>query len=156
MDLIFGGAYQGKLDYAKKEFHIEEDEIFTCADIDSCAEPEEALLVLQPMKALQILQKRQSRIGDMTEIRAINKLENFTYACAVNGINAVEYLKNNTSFWEDKIVIATDISQGIVPMKPEERAWREMNGRAMAFLAGQAESVTRVFCGLPQKLKQRG
>ena len=38
-------------------------------------------------------------------------------------------------------------------MDPVDRAWREMNGRALLYLAGIAESVERVFCGIPQRLK---
>ena len=36
MNLIIGGAYQGKLTYAKKAYHLEEADIFTCtgAEID--------------------------------------------------------------------------------------------------------------------------
>lgn len=54
---------------------------------------------------------------------------------------------------QDKIVIARDISQGIVPIDSVQRAWREASGRAMMYLAGEAEEVYRVFCGLSEKLK---
>ena len=32
MIVIFGGAYQGKLDYAKEKFNICDDDVFTCTD----------------------------------------------------------------------------------------------------------------------------
>lgn len=38
MELIIGGAYQGKLDHAKEKYHIEEKDIFVCSeekDIDT-------------------------------------------------------------------------------------------------------------------------
>ena len=54
---------------------------------------------------------------------------------------------------EDKIIIVTDISQGIVPMDPAQRNWREMVGRTMLYLGGKAEKVIRVFCGLGQEIK---
>jgi adenosyl cobinamide kinase/adenosyl cobinamide phosphate guanylyltransferase len=38
-------------------------------------------------------------------------------------------------------------------MDPLDRAWREMNGRTLLYLAGIAESVERLFCGIPQKIK---
>jgi len=33
------------------------------------------------------------------------------------------------------------------------RAWRDMTGRLCAYLSSEADSVTRMFCGLEQKLK---
>ena len=32
MVLIFGGAYQGKLDFAMKKFNIKDTDIFTCTE----------------------------------------------------------------------------------------------------------------------------
>ena len=56
-------------------------------------------------------------------------------------------------FREDAVLISRDISAGIVPIDPEQRAWREDVGRYLASLAAKADTVTRIFCGLPQKLK---
>ena len=47
----------------------------------------------------------------------------------------------------------TDVSQGIVPMEPELRAFREMNGRLMLQLAAEADEVHRVFCGMGKRVK---
>lgn len=52
-----------------------------------------------------------------------------------------------------KVVIATEIGSGVVPMEKEERAKRELAGRLNCLLAAQAETVVRVFCGLPMVLK---
>ena len=46
-----------------------------------------------------------------------------------------------------------DISQGVVPVDPLQRAWREACGRALIYLAQEAGEVYRVFCGLPERLK---
>ena len=32
MILIFGGAYQGKLDFAKEKFNISDEEVFECTE----------------------------------------------------------------------------------------------------------------------------
>ena len=53
----------------------------------------------------------------------------------------------------DKILLCEDISCGVVPIDPEQRAWREAVGRMNAMLAARAERVTRIFCGLPMELK---
>ena len=50
-------------------------------------------------------------------------------------------------------VIANEIGGGIVPSDPEERRKREAAGRLSCLLAGKADMVIRVCCGLPQVLK---
>lgn len=52
-----------------------------------------------------------------------------------------------------KIVIATEIGGGVVPVDAEERAHREAAGRLACMLAARADTVIRVCCGLPQLLK---
>ena len=52
-----------------------------------------------------------------------------------------------------KIVIATEIGGGVVPMDACQRARREAAGRLSCLLAERADTVVRVCCGLPQLLK---
>jgi adenosyl cobinamide kinase/adenosyl cobinamide phosphate guanylyltransferase len=53
----------------------------------------------------------------------------------------------------DKIFIACDVSQGLVPMDATDRAFREMMGRTLLHLSKAADEVHRVFCGIGQRLK---
>ena len=55
--------------------------------------------------------------------------------------------------FRDSILISREIGSGIVPMDPEERAWRERHGRLLRQLAEQAGHVYRIFCGLTEELK---
>ena len=125
MVLIFGGAYQGKLDFAMKKFNIKDTDIFTCTE-DS--------------------------FPDFSK-KIIDRAELFFLKCVKDGIEPRDILCENINMLQDKIVIARDISQGIVPIDSVQRAWREASGRAMMYLAGDAEEVYRVFCGLSEKLK---
>jgi adenosylcobinamide kinase/adenosylcobinamide-phosphate guanylyltransferase len=125
MVLIFGGAYQGKLDFAMKKFNIKDTDIFTCTE-DS--------------------------FPDFSK-KIIDRAELFFLKCVKAGIEPRDILCENINMLQDKIVIARDISQGIVPIDSVQRAWREASGRAMMYLAGEAEEVYRVFCGLSEKLK---
>ena len=52
-----------------------------------------------------------------------------------------------------KIVIASELGGGVVPVDLEERAAREAAGRLACLLAARADTVIRVVCGLPQVLK---
>lgn len=51
------------------------------------------------------------------------------------------------------VVIATEVGGGVVPVSPGERAAREAAGRLNCLLAQRAETVVRVFCGIPMVLK---
>lgn len=124
MILIIGGAYQGKLAFAESTFGLTQADIFTC---------EEAAPVFGS--------------------RCIDHLERFTYYCAVNHLDAVEYFRENEEKWADSVLICEDISCGIVPLGADMRAWREMNGRLCLYLSQKAARVSRIFCGLEQRLK---
>lgn len=54
---------------------------------------------------------------------------------------------------EKKVVIATEVGGGVVPMDPDERRSRESAGRLSCLLASRADTVIRVCCGLPRVLK---
>ena len=122
MVLIIGGAYQGKTEYAKKTYSLQDADIFTCENM-----------------------------GIDPKARAIRHLERFAQACVRAGKEPAEVL--NAIDLSDKILICEDISCGVVPIDPEQRAWREAVGRMNAMLAARAERVTRIFCGLPMELK---
>lgn len=126
MKVIFGGAYQGKLDYAKQNFNIADGNVYMC---------------------------RQDSTEIDTTKTIIYGLENFTFACVKAGLEARDVLADLGDALADKIIIVSDISQGIVPLDADQRAWREMNGRCMLWLGKNADRVIRVFCGLGQDIK---
>ena len=51
------------------------------------------------------------------------------------------------------VVVADEISCGVVPVDQNERIWREAAGRALCALAQRSESVTRVICGIGVRIK---
>ena len=63
----------------------------------------------------------------------------------------LEALAEELSRWE--VVIAPETGGGVVPLDPAEREAREAAGRLSCLLAERAETVVRVFCGLPSVLK---
>lgn len=125
MDLIIGGAYQGKREYAKSRFSLGEEEIFTCReDGEICL-----------------------------SARCVDRLEEFTLRCVRDGVDPVAFFREREGEWQDSVLICQDIFCGVVPLGAENRAWREATGRLCVYLSGQAVSVTRMFCGLAQRLK---
>ena len=125
MEFIIGGAYQGKLDCALKKYNLTENEIFTCTE----------------------------EHGIEFGARCIYKIEEFTLWCVRNGKDATEIFKENRDKWADSVLICQDIFCGVVPLGADMRAWRDMTGRLCAYLSEEAASVTRIFCGLEQRLK---
>lgn len=119
MDLVIGGAYQGKLEYAKKTFHLSDDDIYTCTEDDDI---------------------------DVTR-RCLYHVERYMLRCLRQG--ETRYF----AYRRDAVILCDDIFCGVVPMDPETRAWREAAGRYLNGLSLRADTVTRLFCGLPQRLK---
>ena len=120
MILIIGGAYQGKLDFAKEIFGLNDEDVFVCG-------------------AEEI---------DFSK-RCIYKIEEFTYGHP----DPIGYFQTHQDAWQDSILILQDIFCGIVPMGAEIRAWRQKTGRLAQYLSKEATQVSRIFCGLEQRLK---
>ena len=83
--------------------------------------------------------------------RALCHVEQYVLRCVREGRDETALLDAPL---DDKILIFDDISCGVVPMDAETREWREAVGRMNAALAARADTVTRIFCGLPMELKR--
>ena len=55
----------------------------------------------------------------------------------------------------DAVIVMDEIGCGIVPIEKDDRAWREAVGRIGCALAEKAETVERIVCGIPVKIKGR-
>lgn len=120
MILIIGGAYQGKLDFAKEVFDITEDDVYICTKDNI----------------------------DFTK-RCIYKIESFT----AHHPDPIAYFESHRKDWQDSILIVQDVFCGVVPMGAENRSWRQRTGRLAQYLSKEATQVSRLFCGLEQRLK---
>lgn len=134
MIFIIGGAYQGKLEYAKKAHDISEEEVFDCKAVFSKGD------------AVKIPEIDFSKT-------CIYGIEEFAYYCVQNGIEPLDYFKEHESEWHDCILICEDLFCGVVPLGADMREWRQATGRLCKYLSQRAEAVSRIFCGLEQRLK---
>lgn len=124
MILIIGGAYQGKLDYAKTIRNLSENDIFTCTD------------------------------GEISfEKPCIRHIEDFCLHCVQKGIEPMDYFSEHREAWQNSILICRDIFCGVVPIDPVDREWRQATARLCQYLSREAFQVSRIFCGLEQRLK---
>ena len=124
MHLIIGGAYAGKLDFAREIYGL------TSEDVSDC---------------------REGR-PDFS-CKCIRHLEAFALDCVRRGEDPVVFFRENKEKWEKSVLICRDISGGVVPMNKEDRRWREATGHLCQYLSKEADRVSRIFCGLEQRLK---
>ena len=127
MVLIFGGVYQGKLEYALSRFELTDNDIFYCTEGDE-ARPTGKKIIYEADKWV------------LSIIRAGKNVQD----------EARQFLQENPS----AIVICNDISCGIVPMDPVMRKWREETGRFMGLISQHSGEVIRLYCGIPTVLKE--
>ena len=133
MDLIIGGAYQGKLTYAAEHYALSPDEIFDLAEIQT----------------LPVLKEDFPK-----NCRCFFHLEALTKkAAAQKNFSPEEFLKSLPETFFDAIIVSREIGSGIVPTDAFERAYREFHGSVLSLLTKRSESVIRIFCGLPEVLK---
>jgi adenosylcobinamide kinase/adenosylcobinamide-phosphate guanylyltransferase len=123
MVLIYGAAYAGKRDTAREYYG-------TDALCDGRTAPFSAVLTVPAVTNYHALVRRLLDAGESPQ--------DFTRRLIAA---------------EPEVVITDDIGSGIVPLEREERLWREECGICTRLLAGNAETVIRVVCGIPQVLK---
>ena len=86
--------------------------------------------------------------------KVICGLHKFTYFNVTKEKSSIEFIKNNIKLFKNKIIICDDISSGIVPLKKEDRIWREETGKCLQYLSKESSKVYRMFCGIPSVIKE--
>lgn len=124
MHLIIGGACQGKRRFVLETYHLSDEQIFRC-----------------------------NRETVDFSYPCVARLEEFTYGCIQRQQDPIAYFEENRDKWRYSILICRDIFGGIVPIEADIRAWREATGRLCQYLSREASAVSRIFCGLEQRLK---
>ena len=129
MKLIIGGYAQGKLKYAVSKYNVAEEHVFegTLPANEEAEKIEGAVIVSSFHKWI----KKRIKEGGRPE----------------------EEISSFVKKHADAIIICDEIGNGIVPMDPFERVYRERTGRILVKLAEDAEEVERVVCGIAQKIK---
>ena len=125
MILIIGGAYKWKLDFAKKDLKIDKRSIaYTNRD-------------------------REYVIEDMTTLYGY---EEVVLSQIRGGISPSKWLLENISSFKGKVIIAQDMSCGVVPIEKEQRALLEELGKCLRIFSNHRDEVYRLFCGISDRL----
>ena len=130
LTLIIGGAYQGKLTYAVQRLGFN-----AAAVLDLAAAQCPVYIHFEALT-----QKIAAEYADLDA--AVKRLDD-------------DFLAPLFTLSEKKrtALIAREIGCGVVPLSEKDRLWRELHGAALAKAAAKADSVIRLFCGLPERLK---
>lgn len=156
LDLYLGGYAQGKLQYVLRKYSDQNMEIAEGTQL-ICEGPD-ATCGCEQTDVCRIWNHFHCFVREMAANRLPAHLSEFPYC---------EQEKREDLFlnecWERirqvgqtcrKLIVISDIAgNGIVPLDPKERIYREMLGRLQVRLAAQAGHVERVTAGLGQVLK---
>ena len=69
------------------------------------------------------------------------------------GLDPLAETENFLAENPDAVIVMDEIGCGIIPLEKPARLWREAVGRVGCLLAERAETVERVVCGIPIKIK---
>ncbi|MCM1101192.1 MAG: bifunctional adenosylcobinamide kinase/adenosylcobinamide-phosphate guanylyltransferase [Clostridium sp.] len=130
MKLVIGGIAQGKLEYVLQKYAVSKERVWSGA-----------------------LPDRAERSDRNKGTVVLYKFQDWVKARIACGGCPEEEILRFLDECKDCIIISDEIGNGIVPTDPVERAYRERTGRILVQLAGRAEEVERVICGIAQRIK---
>ena len=140
MELYIGGFAQGKLECVKCRYNENQKTEKLFVKVIDCVDSHYKKMLLETECDVLILNHLHLWVRDLLD----EGMEEEKIQTTI-----LSWIKSNP----DAIVICDELGNGIVPIKKQERIWREQTGRLMIELAKQAERVERILCGLGQRLK---
>lgn len=126
MELVIGGAYQGK---------------------------KEAAIQIFGLKKAEILEGTSCELEEVFSGKAVCDFHMLIRRLMEQGGNPEEFFERLRKENPDVILISNEIGYGIVPMERFERDWREKTGRICCLAAQEAKNVIRVMAGNPVYIK---
>lgn len=130
MWLVIGGTAQGKLDYVKGQYP--QAPVFDEKSFKALCAEEHADRIVWNHFHLSVKKLMKKGLSEM-QIAGMIK----------------DVLDKNPSI----VVISDEIGNGVVPVDEMERRYRDFVGRQLIYIAGRAEKVVRVLCGIPSRIK---
>lgn len=128
MELYIGGYAQGKLAYVQKKYSLTAEQT-----IDGAME--------------EFNGQRTSGV------RIFNHFHLWVRRHLKAGEDVGMLMERLLAEQPDCIILSDEIGNGIVPIDPAEREYREQTGRLLCELAEKASHVERIVCGIGEKIK---
>ena len=127
MQLVTGGAFQGKKEYVKQEFGLKQEEM-----TDGGTAAYEDIFHCRCMYHFHEWIK--NRIQEEKDLTGLEE----------------ELSEKNP----DLILITNELGNGLVPIDAFDRKYRETSGRVCTKIAGKCNRVIRVLCGIGMVIKK--
>jgi adenosyl cobinamide kinase/adenosyl cobinamide phosphate guanylyltransferase len=146
MHFITGGSFNGKKKWALKLYDLsidsEELQIIRYYDTERIVEPTEIHKPVLLLEGIEYWIQHKLSIIDEEEL--------YDYFLTFFK-RIMDWEKNGDN--HQVILIGSDITKGIVPIKKEDRQWRDATGRIYQAAASMADRVDVVWYGLNDRLK---
>lgn len=153
MEVYFGGAFQGKLEYV-----LEKRGCLKVADGADCSlkDIKEAQVLNHLHLYIKRLTYKEGAAYNTTVDDIITADDTITADTTAKTMSAAEIINDIYEANPDIILICDEVGGGIVPLKKEDRIYREAVGRALCCAVKKSDRVERVMCGIGQCLKCDG
>ncbi|MBR1592078.1 MAG: bifunctional adenosylcobinamide kinase/adenosylcobinamide-phosphate guanylyltransferase [Ruminococcus sp.] len=124
INMIIGGAYQGKRAFAREYFGIN-----------------------------NMLDGRICDYDEIFGAECVFNFHMLIKRLVDENIDCVEFTQKIIDENSDIVIITDEIGCGIIPLEKSERIWRENAGKCGCMIAASSEKVIRVFCGILTVIK---
>ena len=124
MELYIGGFAQGKLEYVKCRYNENQKTEKLFVKVIDCVDSHYKKMLLETECDVLILNHLHLWVRDLLD----EGMEEEKIQTTI-----LSWIKSNP----DAIVICDELGNGIVPIKKQERVWREQTGRLMIELASR-------------------
>ena len=148
-----GEAFQGKLEYV-----LEKKGCLKVADGAGCSlkDIKEAQVLNHLHLYIKRLTYKEGAAYNTTVDDTITADDTITVDTTAKTMPAAEIINDIYEANPDIILICDEVGGGIVPLKKEDRIYREAVGRALCCAVKKSDRVERVMCGIGQCLKCDG
>ena len=150
MELIIGGAFQGKLEYAKAVY----PEIsWVDGAVCTWEELETARGVYHFEQYIRRIIESNSEAGKQVKEQSGNRLMSVPQEKQIHMSDINELAGKLISTNPDLVVVCDEVGYGVVPIDASDRNYRESVGRVCTKLASFSGKVHRVVCGVGTVIK---
>ena len=135
MELYVGGCFQGKQRYVCEKKNIKKEEFM-----------DESIFYKY--------ETEKEWMEQCCQYRGINHVHLLVRRLLEKGMNPKVFLEQVIEKNPDIILICDEVGYGIVPLKREDREYREIVGRTMCMAAQKADHMERIIGGIGKLLKE--
>lgn len=126
MELIIGGAYNSKLNFALKYYNLKQDDFQNGAE---CS------------------------LDDAFNKKGIYNLHLLIRRFIISGIDDYNKIAEKILSSNIEIIICTEVGNGVVPVDKIDNQMREYVGRILCLLSDKSARVIRIYYGIPSVIK---